>query len=221
MTAKPKGLFITVEGVEGVGKSTNIEFIASYLEARGVQLVQTREPGGTPLAESIRSILLEPRDEKVDDLTELLLVFAARSQHLTSVINPAIVESKWVLCDRFTDATYAYQGGGRGLSIEAIAQLESLVQNDLRPDHTILLDAPLEISMARTADRGDLDRFEQEKREFFENVRSMYLERATKFKEQYRVINAGVELPAVQEQLRKVLDEILASNGYGESGVNH
>ena len=155
-----RGQFITFEGTEGVGKSTQLANAASTLDALGVECVVTREPGGTPMAESIRELLLAPRDEPVNETTELLLMFAARAQHLHTRILPELEAGRWVLCDRFTDATFAYQGGGRGVPADRIALLESLVQGTVRPDHVILLDAPVETGMTRARHRGDLDRFE-------------------------------------------------------------
>lgn len=157
-----RGRFITFEGTEGVGKSTQIANAADTLKNLGVDCMVTREPGGTPMAEAIRELLLAPRDESVNELTELLLMFAARAQHLHTYILPALEKGQWVLCDRFTDATFAYQGGGRGVPSEQIALLENLVQGDVRPDHVVLLDAPVETGMARAKQRGELDRFEQE-----------------------------------------------------------
>ena len=148
-----RGLFITVEGGEGVGKSTNISFLQKHLVGQGIELLLTREPGGTPLAESIRKLLLrlntEDNPEPVSNITELLLMFAARAQHIAQVIEPALAAGKWVLCDRFTDATYAYQSGGRKMDARLVQQLEQMVQGELRPDYTLLLDAPVEVGMAR------------------------------------------------------------------------
>lgn len=203
------GCFITLEGPEGAGKSTNREFIAEYLRERGIDVVLTREPGGTPLAERIREILLTPADEPMASDTELLLVFAARAQHLDQVIRPALARGAVVLCDRFTDATYAYQGGGRGLALERIEQLESFVQGDLRPDLTLIFDLPVEIGLSRAAARGRLDRFEQEGLGFFEAVRTAYLERARQAPARYRVIDAGQPLAAVQRDLHMLLPQIL------------
>jgi dTMP kinase len=167
-----KGKFITVEGTEGVGKSTNLEFIRSQLCAAGMDVVQTREPGGTPLGEAIRGLLLDPAFTGMDELCELQLMFAARAEHLGKVIRPALERGQCVLSDRFTDATYAYQGGGRGVDVSVIARLEELVQGDFRPDLTLLLDVPVEVGLARAGQRGSLDRFEQEQIEFFERVRA-------------------------------------------------
>ncbi|MFZ5604666.1 MAG: dTMP kinase, partial [Pseudomonadota bacterium] len=175
MTIIKRGKFLTVEGTEGVGKTTNIAFIKSWLERNGIEYVATREPGGTPLAEEVRALLLAPRAEKVHENAELLLVFAARAQHLAQVIEPALAQGKWVLCDRFTDATYAYQGGGRQMEKSTIATLESLVQKSLRPDAVILLDIPVQLGLERARGRGELDRFEQEDIAFFERVRAAYL----------------------------------------------
>ncbi|MDX1694057.1 MAG: dTMP kinase [Ketobacteraceae bacterium] len=204
------GLFITVEGIEGVGKTTNIEFISDWLKSSGIEFIATREPGGTPLAEEIRNVLLAPRDEPVADTAELLLVFAARAQHLAQLIQPAIREGRWVLCDRFTDATYAYQGGGRGLPEATISALENLVQNAFRPDAVILLDVPVDVGLARASARSDLDRIEKEKTEFFEKVRQTYLQRAAAEPDRYHLVDASQDLAGVQQQLQAVLDRILA-----------
>ena len=203
------GLFITLEGPEGAGKSTNREYLAQRLRDRGVDVVLTREPGCTPLAESIRELLLAPADEPMNSDTELLLVFAARAQHLAQVIRPALARGAVVLCDRFTDATYAYQGGGRGLSTQRIEQLECFVQGELRPDMTLIFDLPVEVGLSRAAERGRLDRFEQEGLGFFEAVRSAYLSRARHDRQRYRVVDAGQSLSAVQEALDKLLPEVL------------
>ena len=204
-----RGLFLTVEGGEGVGKSTNIKFMAETLEERGVDLVVTREPGGTKLAESIRQILVQVQDETVGNLTELLLMFAARAQHIEQVIEPALAAGKWVLCDRFTDATYAYQCGGRGLSRKIVSQLEQLVQGELRPDYTLLLDAPIDTGMERARERGQLDRFEREKQDFFQRVRETYLDLAQQSSGRYHVIDASLPLPEVQECVAEICQELL------------
>lgn len=203
------GLFITLEGPEGAGKSTNRDYLAERLRCAGCEVVLTREPGGTPLAERIRELLLAPSDEPMAVDTELLLVFAARAQHLAQVIRPALAAGKVVLCDRFTDATYAYQGGGRGLPQERIAQLEAFVQGSLRPDLTLVFDLPVEVGLARALARGRLDRFEQEAQAFFEAVRHTYLERARVAPERYRVLDAAQPLVAVQAQLNGLLPELL------------
>lgn len=202
------GKFITIEGVEGVGKSTNIEFIETLFRERHIPYLKTREPGGTPLAESIRELLLQKRDEPFDSTAELLLIFAARSQHLQQKILPALRSGTWVLSDRFTDATYAYQGGGRHLSRQLIAQLEDVVQGSVRPDLTLILDLPVEVGLQRAAQRSEKDRFESEQRDFFERVRQAYLERARRAPARYAVIDAGVPLPQVQEQIRRQVNRL-------------
>ena len=203
------GLFITLEGPEGAGKSTNREYLAPRLRGHGLDVVLTREPGGTPLAESIRELLLAPADEPMNSDAELLLVFAARAQHLAQVIRPALERGAVVLCDRFTDATYAYQGGGRGLSTQRIEQLESFVQGEMRPDLTLVFDLPVEVGLSRAAARGRLDRFEQEGLGFFEAVRNTYLRRAGQDRQRYRIVDAGLSLSAVQEALDRLLPEVL------------
>ncbi len=204
------GLFITLEGPEGAGKSTNREYLAERLRANGLDVVLTREPGGTPLAERIRELLLAPSDEAMHADTELLLVFAARAQHLSEVIRPALARGAVVLCDRFTDATYAYQGGGRGLSQARIASLEDFVQGSLRPDLTLVFDLPVEVGLARATARGRLDRFEQEGRAFFEAVRNTYLARAQAAPGRYTLVNAALTLAEVQQQLDSLLPTIEA-----------
>lgn len=203
------GLFITLEGPEGAGKSTNREYLAQRLRDRGLDVVLTREPGGTPLAERIRELLLTPADEPMSSDTELLLMFAARAQHLAEVIRPALARGAVVLCDRFTDATYAYQGGGRGLSFQRIEQLETFVQGDMRPDLTLIFDLPVEIGLSRAAARGRLDRFEQEGLDFFEAVRSAYLARARQVPQRYRVVDAGQSLSLVQQDLDALMPALL------------
>jgi dTMP kinase len=200
-----KGMFITVEGIEGVGKSTNMEYIRRQLQAAGRDVLVTREPGGTPLAEAIRGLLLDPAYSGMDMLCELQLVFAARAEHLARVIRPALAAGQWVLCDRFTDATYAYQGGGRGVDTAIIARLEDLVQGGFRPDLTLLLDVPVATGLARASQRGALDRFEQEQAAFFERVRQAYLEQARRHPGRYRVIDASLPLQAVQQLIRECL----------------
>jgi dTMP kinase len=203
------GLFITLEGPEGAGKSTNRDYLADKLKQHGLEVVLTREPGGTPLAEQIRELLLAPCEEGMDPDTELLLVFAARAQHLSAVIRPALANGAVVLCDRFTDATYAYQGGGRGLSESRIATLEAFVQMGLQPDCTLVFDLPVEIGLERAAKRGRLDRFEQEQRSFFESVRQTYLKRASMMPERYRIVDAAQSLQKVQHQIDSLLPELL------------
>ncbi len=205
-----RGLFITLEGGEGVGKSTNLAFLKDFLSEGGVDVVVTREPGGTLLGEEIRELLLQVRRESVEAMTELLLLFAARAQHIRELIEPALAAGKWVLCDRFTDATYAYQCGGRGVDGEVVRRLEELVQGELRPDYTLLLDAPVSVGMARARGRGELDRFEQETLDFFERVRASYLEQAINSSGRYRVINAALTLEDVQKELREFGAELLS-----------
>ncbi len=200
-----RGLFITIEGGEGVGKSTNIAVVEAWLQEQGIAYCRTREPGGTPLAEEIRALLLAPRDEAMAPITELLLVFAARAQHIATVIEPALAAGEWVICDRFTDATYAYQGAGRELPLTWIAELEQLVQGLLRPDLTLLLDAPLEVGLARAGERGELDRFEQEQQVFFERVRQSYLARAAEEPERFRLIDTDRGLEEIAADIRDQL----------------
>ena len=212
MIKQQKGRFITLEGVEGVGKSTNLEVIREFLEAKEIEFIVTREPGGTPLAEEIRELLLANRDEKIHEISELLLVFAARSQHLEALIKPALERGVWVLCDRFTDATYAYQGGGRNLSKDTIAALETLAQGELRPDLTLILDLDPEIGLQRASKRGALDRFEQEQVSFFHKVRATYLARAKAEPRRCRVIDASAPIAQVKHQLIELLEEQFCSN---------
>lgn len=204
-----RGLFITVEGGEGVGKSTNIDSLKRFLDDSGVQLVVTREPGGTRLGEDIRETLLQIRQGSVDPVSEVLLVFAARAQHLSEVIEPALSAGKWVLCDRFTDATYAYQCGGRGVDNDTVRSLENLVQGGLRPDYTLLFDAPVEIGLERARGRGELDRFEREALDFFERVRATYLARAREEAERFRVIDATLPLEDIQREVNGIGEDIL------------
>lgn len=204
-----RGKFITIEGTEGVGKSTNLAHIHGWLKAQGIEVVMSREPGGTPFAEEIRALLLAKRAESVDETAELLLIFAARAQHLQQVIQPALARGAWVLCDRFTDATYAYQGGGRSLSLDTIGQLEQLVQGDLRPDLTLILDIDVELGLSRAKARGELDRFESETLAFFERVRATYRQRAAQAPERYAVVDAGQDLEGVQRDIDLVLQRLM------------
>ena len=204
-----QGKFITLEGGEGVGKSTNIQFIKEFLQARNIPVISTREPGGTPVAEAIRELLLQKNNESFSKQSELLLMFAARAQHLSQVIQPNLKKGIWVLCDRFTDATYAYQGGGRKLDKDTIAWLENLVQGDFRPDLTLLLDAPIEVGLNRAKARSALDRFESEQIIFFEAVRSVYLDRAQQFPERIKIIKANQTLVDVQKDIVKVLKQVI------------
>ncbi|MGY4878146.1 dTMP kinase [Vreelandella aquamarina] len=208
---KQRGRFITLEGGEGVGKSTNLNWVVSWLRQQGVPVISTREPGGTPRAEAMRGLLLDPTpDEPLSTDAELLLMFAARAQHLNEKILPALAQGTWVVCDRFTDATYAYQGGGRGIAAERIATLEHFVQHGLQPDLTLLLDMPAEAGSQRVTSRlsqsgGERDRFEREQQSFFNAVRQAYLERAQQAPERFAVIDAAHPLDAVQTAIADVL----------------
>ena len=205
------GRFVTVDGGEGAGKTTQMGFMREYLERRGCRVVVTREPGGTSLGEEIRALLLGHRDGGMTLTAETLLMFAARAEHLERVIRPALATGCWVLCDRFTDATYAYQGGGRGLPLEQIAVLEEWVQGALRPDLTLLLDVPVATGLARAGKRGVADRFEREDVDFFERVRAIYLERATHEPDRCRVVDASQSIKAVRAEVETVLAEWLES----------
>ena len=202
--SKSLGKFITLEGVEGVGKTTNQTFIQEFLSSRSIDFVTTREPGGTRLAERIRDIALAPDEEKISTDAELLLMFASRAQHLEQLILPALKEGKWVICSRFTDSTYAYQGSGRGIPESRIAVLESWVQKDFQPDLTLIFDLPVEIGLSRAHARGALDRIEQESVDFFNRVRQGYLARA-KLSSRYHLVDASKSLPEVQAQIHQVL----------------
>ena len=203
------GRFITVEGVEGAGKSTHLPFIRELLTDAGRDVITTREPGGTELGESLRGLLLAPRADPMAVDTELLLMFAARAEHLERVIRPALAAGNWVLCDRFTDATYAYQGGGRCVSAARIATLEEWVQGDLQPDLTIILDVPVDTGMRRIQARSAQDRFEREDMAFFERIRNSYLETARQAPGRCKVVDASGSIGAVRESLHDVLGEIL------------
>ncbi|MCZ6559579.1 MAG: dTMP kinase [Gammaproteobacteria bacterium] len=205
------GRMITLEGLEGVGKSTNMEFVRRRLEAAGIDVDETREPGGTLLAEKIRDLVLDTADEPLPDLCELLLIFAARSAHLENRIRPSLDHGRWVLCDRFIDATYAYQGGGRGLPMEIIVRLEDWVQSGLKPDLTILLDTPIEIGLERIRERGGSDRFESQRLEFFQRAREVYLSRAEQEPERCVVVDASRPLAQVQDDLAKIIDLYLSN----------
>lgn len=193
--------FITLEGIEGVGKSTHVEAVVDALRERGRSPVSTREPGGSQVADRIRSLLLDPDGDAPLAETELLLLFAARSEHLARVIRPALDAGQYVVCDRFTDATYAYQGGGRGVPTDRIAVLEAWVQGDLRPGRTILLDAPVPVAMERAHGRGATDRFEREATAFFERARNVYLERAQAEPERFRVVDATGPVERVRDEV--------------------
>ncbi|KAF3983093.1 MAG: dTMP kinase [Methylococcales symbiont of Hymedesmia sp. n. MRB-2018] len=200
-----QGQFITVEGGDGSGKSTNLSFVKQLLEKSNINIIITREPGGTVVAEKIRKLLLDKNEETISEQAELLLIFAARAQHIHHVIKPALAQGKWVLCDRFTDSTYAYQGGGRGMDGKLIELLEHKVQSGLTPDLTLLLDIPVMIGMNRVKKRADLDRFESEKKLFFEKVRSAYLTRAENNPQQIKVIDASQSLKKVQKDIVQIL----------------
>jgi dTMP kinase len=199
------GRFITVEGGEGAGKTTQLAFLRESLERIGHRVLLTREPGGTPLGEAIRTLLLGHRHDGMALATETLLMFAARAEHLERVIRPALAAGCWVLCDRFTDATYAYQGGGRGLPAARIAVLEDWVQGSLRPDWTLLFDLPIEVGLARAGRRGTADRFEREDWAFFERVRATYLERAGQEPDRYRVVDADRPMATVRAEVEALL----------------
>lgn len=205
-----RGRFITMEGVEGAGKSTMLERVGDWLETSGHRLVRTREPGGTALAEKLRDILLDQDNLELCGKAELLLMFAARAQHLAVLIRPALEKGDWVLCDRFTDATWAYQGGGRGEDSGDIATLETLVHGDLQPDLTLLLDLPVELGLSRASRRSEADRFERESLVFFERVRTAYLERAALAPGRFAVIDAAQSAENVWRQILKVLQHRLA-----------
>lgn len=207
-----RGKFITIEGTEGVGKTTNMAFIKAWLEAKKLPYISTREPGGTPLAEQVRELLLAPRAELVCSASELLLMFAGRAQHIDQVIEPALVEGNWILCDRFTDATYAYQGAGRNMGSDLISKLETLVQGSLRPDLTLILDIPVEIGLKRASARSEPDRFELEQVEFFERVRRGYLGIAEQDPGRCKLIDASQPLEQVQSQITAVLEAFHASS---------
>jgi len=204
-----QGRFITIEGSEGAGKSTMMARVAGWLESQGRRVVRTREPGGTVLAEKLRDILLDRNHIELSGRAELLLMFAARAQHLDELIRPSLERGDWVLCDRFTDATWAYQGGGRGLPLQEIATLESLVHGDLQPDLTLLLDLPVALGLQRAAERSQADRFEAESVLFFEKVRKAYLERARLDPERMRVIDASVGMDEVWSHVLSELQERL------------
>lgn len=199
--------FITLEGIEGVGKTSNLQYIQDLLESSGRSCVVTREPGGTNLGEALRGLLLSHSDENMSADAELLMMFAARAEHLNKVIRPALESGQTVLCDRFTEATYAYQGGGRQLDVDKISRLEEWVQGDLRPDLTIILDAPVEIGRARAGNRSEPDRIEKEQDDFFQRVRDAYIELANRYPQRICLVDAAVELSAVQQQIREKLQQ--------------
>jgi dTMP kinase len=207
---RKRGCFVTLEGIEGAGKSTAAQFARDWLASRGIGACLTREPGGTPLAERIRAIVLEPGREPIPAEAETLLMFAARSIHLASLIRPALARGEWVICDRFTDATRAYQGGARGISSALIEQLAAAVHGDVAPDRTLLLDLPVAEGLRRARSRaGVADRFEQEREAFFERVRQAYLELARREPRRIRLIDASRSLDEVQREIERALQELL------------
>lgn len=204
------GLFISIEGVEGVGKSSNHDFVCDYFRSKGSTVVATREPGGTPEAEKIRNVLLDKSNE-LSPLTEALLMFASRSEHMKSVIRPALKAGRVVVSDRFVDASYAYQGGARGLGSDVIEQLDAMVVGEIQPDLTLLLDLDIDAGLARMDKRGERDRIEMERREFFVAARTAYHDRAKKHPERFRIIDASCDLDGVQEAIHAVLEQFMAS----------
>jgi len=204
-----RGKFISVEGIEGVGKSTNIDVLVQRIEAAGHKVLTTREPGGTPFAEEIRDILMNRSDEPVPEIAEVLLMFAARSFNVNNIIIPALEAGTWVVCDRFTDSTRAYQGGGRGIPMETIDSVASWVHGDTWPDVTILLDAPVEIGMERAGRRSAPDRFEQERHDFFQRVRECYLQIATSEPNRFVVIDTTRSIGEVRNDVASLADQIL------------
>ena len=209
MITQRRGRFITLEGPEGGGKSTHIPAIRAFLASAGKSVVVSREPGGTPLGERIRAILLDKSIEQMSNDTEVLLMFAARAQHIEQVIEPALARGDWVVCDRFTDATYAYQGAGRGLPDERINTIESWVQRSLRPDLVVILDLPVNVGLKRASARGDTDRFESEEVEFFTRVRQKYLDRARVLPDRYQVIDASQSIQRVRTDILSKVGALL------------
>ena len=207
-----RGKFITIEGTEGVGKTTNIAFIKQWLDDNGISFINTREPGGTPLAEEIRQVLLSNRDEKVCSKAELLMMFAGRAQHIDQVIEPQLAQGNWVLCDRFTDASYAYQGYGRNLPLAFIDSLVKWVHGETNPDMTLLLDVDIEVGMQRARQRNSLDRIESENMAFFETVRQGYLTRAKAEPKRFKIIDASQDIASVQTQIRQALVTLKAGD---------
>lgn len=203
-----RGKFITIDGVEGAGKSTQIEFICEYLKAKGVNVILTREPGGTDVGEKIRTLLLSNSTGKMHADTELMLMFAARNEHIQNKIMPALGRGDWVLSDRFTDSSYAYQGGGRGLDMERITQLESWVVQDFAPDMTLLLDVPVEVGMSRVESRGKKDRIEMEKMDFFDRVRQAYIARSEEFPDRIKLIDSSQTIEHTTKQIGEILDTL-------------
>ncbi len=203
-----KAKFISFEGVEGVGKSTALKFLEEKLRERGIVYTLTREPGGTPIAESIRQVLLNKQEEVLCPETELLLMFASRVQNIEHVIKPALARNEWVITDRYTDASFAYQGGGRGIPDYKISTLANWVQGGLEPDLTLLLDAPVDVGLKRLSQRKEKDRIEEEDIEFFKRVRNTYLQLANQYPNRYRIIQAHLSLAEVQQQILKALESV-------------
>jgi len=206
MSSMQKGKFITIDGVEGAGKSTQITFICDYLKSKGINVVLTREPGGTELGEKIRTLLLNPETKSMHSDTELLLMFAARNEHINAKIRPLLQAGDCVLSDRFTDASYAYQGGGRGLDMRRIAELESWVLQDFVPDMTLLLDVPVELGMSRVESRGKKDRIELEDIDFFNRVRESYISRSKQFPDRIKLIDSSKTVEHTTQQIKVILD---------------
>ncbi len=204
-----RGKFITVEGIEGVGKSTNIEFLSAIIADRGFSVLRTREPGGTPMAERIRQMLLEHGEEPLPDIAESLLFFASRSLHICNTIRPALAAGRWVVCDRFTDASRAYQGHARGLGLDRINLMADWVQEDLQPDLTILLDAPAEVGRARATKRGEADRLDAEDASFYQRVRDAYLSLAAAEPGRFAVVDASQELAQVQAAIAVEINRLI------------
>jgi dTMP kinase len=200
------GKFITVEGIEGAGKTTCMQVVTEIIKNQGITAIHTREPGGTDLGEDLRNLLLGHKHTGMSDDAELLMMFAARAEHIAQKIQPALDDGQWVLCDRFTDATYAYQGYGRGISLEKISGLENWVQGKLRPDLTLLMDLPVEVGMERAGKRSAPDRFESEAWDFFERIRQGYLSIAAEQPSRVKVIDASQDLSDVQEQVRAAIE---------------
>lgn len=209
-----RGRFITVEGIEGVGKSSSIDVLVKHIEAAGHEVLTTREPGGTPVAEDIRNLLMDHGDESIPEIAELLMMFAARSLNVNNVILPALEAGKWVICDRFSDSSRAYQGGGRGLPMETIDQLADWVHGDVIPDVTILLDTPVEIGLARANNRGAPDRIESEQHEFFERVRACYLNLAERNPDRFVVLDTTRSLQEVQADLGRLAQQLIDDSSH-------
>ncbi len=204
------GKFITLEGGEGAGKTTNLEFIAKYLEAHGKHVTVSREPGGTPIGEDIRTLLLKKDKQSISKDTELLMIFAARAQHVTEKLLPCIKAGQWIVCDRYIDASYAYQGGGRNMNIQKINVLEEYFANQLKPDLTLLFDVPVDIGMNRVRQRSAPDRFESEEMNFFQSVRDSYLSRALAYPDRIKQIDGSQSLELVQLKITQYLESLLS-----------